>query len=244
MYILYLDESGDPHSFQSQKCYVMGGVAIHEGQIHGIGAQVDNIQSTYLPGLQIPVAFHAYDVKQGKGHFRGLVPSRRDQVMQDVYALIGSARFPYLIAFATAIDVSAVTSPTQARRSVFEDVCEKFNGFLVHQYRRGIPSKGLLIIDQNREAEYRELVNDFKTQGTTHGFLGNVVDIPYFARCHQTRMLQLADFVANAVFEYYERNDPTYLNVILPRFYGHALNRLSAGFRHIINGNCTCIACS
>jgi hypothetical protein len=244
MYLLYLDESGDPYSWQSQKCYVIGGVAIHEGQIHGIGAQMDSIQSKYFPGIQIPIAFHATDVRHGKGHFRGLHPNVRKQILQDVYSLIANTTFPNLIVFATAIDITAVRDAAQARRDVFEDVCEKFNGFLVHQYRRGNPAKGLLIIDQNREAEYRELVNDFKRQGTTHGFLGNVVDIPYFARCHQTRMLQLADFVANAVFEYYEHDDDTNLNIILPRFYGKAWGKLSAGFGHIVARKCTCLVCS
>lgn len=246
MYLLYLDESGDPYSWQSQKCYVIGGVAIYEGQIHGIGAQLDSVQSKYFPGIQISIAFHATDVRHGKGHFQGIPPNIREQILQDVYALIGNATFPSLIVFATAIDISAVTSPTQARRDIFEDVCEKFNGFLVHQYRSGHPAKGLLIIDQNREAEYRELVSDFKNQGTTHGYLGNVVDIPYFAKCHQTRMLQLADFVANAVFEYHEHNDDTYLKIILPRLYGKAWGKLSMGFGHIVtrSKNCTCAACS
>jgi len=243
MYLLYLDESGDPYSWQNQKSYVIGGLAVHEGQIHGISIQMDGIQNKYFPGIQIQIAFHASEIRRGKGHFQGITPSRRTQILQDVYALMGNATFPNLIVFATAIDITAVKDPVQARRDTFEDVCEKFNAFLVHQYQRGHPAKGLLLIDENREAEYRVLVNDFKKQGTTHGYLGNVVDIPYFARCHQTRMLQLADFVANAIFEYYERNDSANLNIILHRFYGNAWGSLSAGLGHITQKKCTCVTC-
>lgn len=238
-----MDESGDPYSWQNQKCYVIGGVAIHEGQVHGISAQMDAVQSKHFPGIQIPIAFHATEIKRGKGHFSGVQPTRRDQILQDVYAIIGNATFPNLIVFATAMDFSAASNPTQTRRDTFEDVCEKFNGFLVHQYRSGRPAKGLLIIDENRRAEYRQLVEDFKKQGTTHGYLGNVVDIPYFAKCHHTRMLQLADFVANAVFVYYERGDQTNLNTILCRIYGHPWGKLSAGLGHIINKKCKCVTC-
>ncbi len=244
MHLLYLDESGDPNSWENQKCYVIAGVAIHEGQIYAIGAQMDNVQQRYFPAIQIPIAFHATDIRRHKGHFDGLPRNTRDQILGDVYAIIGNATFPNLVAFATAIDISSVTSPTQARRDVFEDVCEKFNGFLMHQYRLGRPTKGLLLIDENRAAEYRELVSDFKAQGTTHGFLGNVVDIPYFARCHQTRMLQLADFVANAVFRYYERDNTADFNVILPRFYRGLTNSLSCGLKHMIRVDCNCAACS
>jgi hypothetical protein len=239
-----MDESGDPYSWQNQKCYVIGGVAIHEGQIQGISSQMDALQTQYFPGIQIQIAFHASEIRRGKGHFQGMLPSRRNQLLQAVYGLIGNASFPNLVVFGTVMDINAVQNPVQARRDTFEDVCEKFNIFLVHQYQRGHPSKGLLIIDENREAEYRELVNDFKKQGTAHGYLGNIVDIPYFARCYQTRMLQLADFVANAVFEYYQRNDNTNLNTIVPRIYGNTWGKLSQGLGHITKApNCACVAC-
>lgn len=132
MYLLYLDESGDPYSWQNQKCYVIGGVAIHEGQVHGIGNQMDSLQAKYFPGIQIQIAFHATEIRRGKGHFSGISPVRRNGMLQDVYALIGNTVFPNLIAFATAIDITAVRDPVQARRDIFEDVCEKFNGFLMH----------------------------------------------------------------------------------------------------------------
>lgn len=244
MHLLYLDESGDPYSWQNQKCYVIGGVAIHEGQVHSISTQMDALQTKYFPGIQIQIAFHATQVKRGKGHFQGMPPATRNQILQDVYALIGNAVFPNLIVFATAIDITAVKDPVQARRDVFEDVCEKFNGFLAHQFQRGHPSKGLLLIDENREAEYHQLVNGFKKWGTAHGYLGNIVNIPYFARCHETRLLQLADFVANSVFEYYERNSNATLNAILPRIYGHAWGKLSAGLGHITQKSCACVSCT
>lgn len=244
MYLLYLDESGDPYSWQNQKCYVIGGVAIHEGQVHGISNQLDGLQTKYFPGIQIQIAFHATEIERGKGHFQGISPARRNQILQDVYALIGNATFPYLVVFATAMDITAVKDPIQARRDVFEDVCEKFNGFLTHQFQRGYPSKGLLLIDENREAEYRQLVNGFKKWGTTHGYLGNIVDIPYFARCHETRLLQLADFVTHSVFEYYEHGNNTTLNILIPRIYGNAFGKLEAGLGHIINKSCTCVSCT
>jgi len=244
MYLLYLDESGDPNSWHSQKNYVIGGVAIYEGHINRFSGLVDSIQNKYFPGVQINIPFHATEIRRGKGHFLGFPPEKRNQIMQEVYDVIGNAVFPNLVVFATDIDITAVKNPTQSRRDIFEDVCEKFNCFLVHQYKLHHFNKGLLVIDENRASEYRELVNDFKTQGTKHGYLGNVIDIPYFARCHQTRMLQLADFVANAVFRYYENNDDSNLQTILPNFYSGAdKNKISSSFGHIIKKKCSCITC-
>jgi len=245
MHLLYLDESGDAYSWQNQKCYVIGGVAIHEGQIDTISAQMDSLQRKYFPEINIPVAFHASDIKRGKGRFEGIALNIRNQMLQDVYTLIENTTFPNLIAFGSTIDISAVENPMQARRDVFEDVCEKFNGFLMNQYRQGRYTKGLLVIDENRAAEYRELINDFKRRGTTHGYLGNIVDIPYFAKCYQTRMLQLADFVTNAIFQYYEFNKGINLNTILSHFYRDPFKgKLSAGFGHKTKKVCNCIVCT
>ncbi len=248
MYILYLDESGDPNSWTEQNCYVIAGVAVHEGQIDVLSILIDKVQKKYFPKIKIPIQFHATDIRRGKGHFSSYTKEIRDEILKDVYSLVRNCNFPDLIVFASIIDISKVENHTQARRAVFEDICEKFNGFLLHQHKIGKPSKGLLVIDENREAEYRELVTDFK-KGTKHGYLGNVADIPYFARCTQTRMLQLADFIANAFFRYYQRNDETFLNIIHPRIYNGipswSSKKIFLGLGHIIDRKekCNCITC-
>ena len=58
------------------------------------------------------------------------------------------------------------------------------------------------------ESSYREnfelLAKRIATQGHRWGDIHNLADIPYFAPAKNTRLLQLADFVANAVFGRYE----------------------------------------
>jgi hypothetical protein len=250
LYILYLDESGDPNSWTEQKCYVIAGVAVHIGKIDELSIQTDYTQKKYFPSIKIPIQFHATDIRRGKGqHFSKYDQNKRNEILKDVYALIGSCKFPDLIVFASIIDISRVENPQHARRTVFEDVCMKFNGFLLHQHRIKNPIKGLLVIDQNREAEYRELVNDFKRETTHGGYLGNVVDIPYFARCSQSRMLQLADFTANAFFRYYERDEDDFFKMILPRVYSGLpswrYNKIYLGLGHYIarKEKCKCPTC-
>ncbi len=36
IYLLYVDESGDLNSFGTQKHFVLGAVAIHEGQVYNL----------------------------------------------------------------------------------------------------------------------------------------------------------------------------------------------------------------
>lgn len=177
VYLLYLDESGNPNGWQSQNHFVLGGVAIHEGQIYALSNELEAIQNRHFPGISVPIAFHATEIRSGKGQFRTFAPSIRDQILDDVYGVISNARFPSLIVYATALNISAVQNPAQVRRDTLEDVCTRFNIFLRHQFQRGHPTKGLLIIDRYREDQYRELFDDFKSAGIKYGYLGNIVDI-------------------------------------------------------------------
>jgi hypothetical protein len=244
MFLLYLDESGVANGWNVQKHYVLAGVAVFEGQIHRITSALDAIQEKYFPNISIPISFHATEIRRGKKQFKDFTPTIRQNILKDVYTVISNTRFPNLIAFATGIHISAVTSPEQVRSDTLEDVCSRFNTFLIRQHKVGKPSKGLLIIDRNRAEEYRQLVNDFKIGGTKSGYIDNIVDIPYFARCPETRMLQVADFVSNAVFRYFEKNDSTYLNLILPRFDRREKDHPPDGLKHITKESCSCIACS
>jgi|GEM_PF-1299226 len=249
MYLLYLDEAGVSDGWDEQNNFVIAGIAVHEGKIYEISKKVDKLQETYFPKIKIPIPFHAHDIRHAKNHFREIKQEKRNEIFHNIYSLIGNCKFPDLIIFATIIDISAVDNKTKVLERVFGDVCEKFNSFLMHQKKYlNKPTKGLLIIDKNREEYYRDLVNEFKKQ-TMHGYLGNVVDIPYFARCNQTRMLQLADFVASAVYQYYEHFDDSCLKIILPRIYQGLADwgeKYNLGSAHMIDDfeRCNCFLCS
>ena len=139
--------------------------------------------------------------------------------MRDVYSIIANAKWPGLVPFATVINVSWVKPGTDACVKAFEEICRTFNGFLMRKYQRGFPDKGLLILDPSgRENRYRECVADYRAHGTSWGYIGNIVDIPYFAHSKETRMMQLADFCAYAVFLHYERDIHEFFNMIYPQF--------------------------
>ncbi len=86
--------------------------------------------------------------------------------------------------------------------------------------------------------------NYFRDSGADYGSVHNIVDIPYFAGRIDTRMLQLADIVAYAVFQYYEHNDPQYIELIKDRFDKRGPNEPPDGLKHITNDSCDCYACA
>lgn len=244
MNILYLDESGTATGWDVQNHFVLGGVAVHEGQIYRLTKVLDAVQEKYFPSISVPIEFHATEIRRGKNRFKDFTPSKREDILSDVYKIISDATYPNLVLFATAIHISAVENQFQARTKVLEDLCQRFNMFLTRKFHAGLPNKGLLIIDRHREEEYRHLISEFQSAGTSYGCLGNIVDIPYFARCRETRMLQLADFCANAVFRYYERNDTKYIDMIFDRFDKRSKDSPPEGLKHFTNEECGCYACS
>lgn len=246
MHILYLDESGGPNSWQVQKNFVLGGVAIHEGQIYTLTKEMNDLQEKYFPGIKVPIEFHTTPIRHGKGpHFNKFSEAEREQILDDVYNILHKTYFPNVIAFATSIDISAVKSPMQVTRDCFRDVCQNFNLFLYHQYKKGYWGKGMLIIDRVRERQYLQIYSEFKQSDDVEEYLGNIIDIPYFGACRETRMLQLADFIANAVFRYYESGITKHMDKIMPRFYRGPVYHPTRGLNHITSdATCKCYACS
>lgn len=243
MYLLYLDESGDPGVWINQNNFVLAGIAVHEGQIYRLSKQLDEIQARFFPQISPQLAFHATDVRGGKGHFRDLSPLKREELMHAVYDVVAQTSYPSLIAYGTTIDISVAKDIDVTLEAVLADIANRFNIFMRRQYSIGKPTKGLLVIDQAHQKRYRSLMASFQSEGTKYGYLGNVVDIPYFAGRHDTRMLQLADFCAYAVYRYHEAKDDTYINQILGKFDRRAPAAPPDGLKHITRLPCNCIAC-
>jgi len=243
MYILYLDESGEPSNWQVQKNFVIAGVSVHESIVENMRKRVEFVRDKYFPGIEYPIEFHATDIRNGKGIYRDFHLNVREEMLQDLYRTIVDNRFPLFAVFGATINIDAAQNPNQVRSDVFEEAICGFNTFLVWCHRLGHTNKGLIIIDKNKEEQYKQLLDNFRQNGTKYGYLGNVIDIPYFARCHETPMLQLADLCAYAIFRNYEKADSEYLNIILPRVY-KTLDGKMFGLKHLTKTRpCSCISC-
>jgi hypothetical protein len=77
MYLFYLDESGTPNGWQEQNHYVLGGVAVFEGQLNRISSTLDALQTKHFPNIRIPIAFHASEIRRGKGQFKTFSPKKK-----------------------------------------------------------------------------------------------------------------------------------------------------------------------
>ena len=65
--------------------------------------------------------------------------------------------------------------------------------------------RGLMIFDQSKhEKTVQALMAQYRTTGASFGRIKRLAEVPLFTDSKITRMLQLADFVAYAIFRYYE----------------------------------------
>lgn len=87
------------------------------------------------------------------------------------------------------------------------------------------------------------LLTQYRTTGASFGKVRHLAEVPLFTDSKITRMLQLADFVAYAIYRRYESSDAQFFDIILPRFTEsagklHGLVHLTARFRE-----CFCQPC-
>ena len=244
MYILYLDESGNPDD-AADAHFVLAGAAIYEKQTYFTIQALDQIQAKHFPGLP-PIEFHASQIRSGSGFWRKVLEETRAQVLADLVAAIRSIDEPRLVLFAGAVRKTAGLYGERAVLAATEEVCRRFDLMLQRRYReRGDAQRGLLVLAEGRfHQRSRVWVEGFRKSGTQYGTLKNFADIPYFASTKDTRLLQVADLVAHAVYLLYEKRDARLLTGLIERFDQkdgvlHGLVHLAQADRH----TCDCPAC-
>jgi hypothetical protein len=150
MYLLYLDESGNPDD-AADKYFVIGGVAIFERVTFFLSQQMDALQTTHCPGVQ-PIEFHASPIRAGRGFWRGVDISVRQAILTDIGDLIANANQSGLCMFAAAVEKNSSVYGEDAVKLATEQVCRRFDTFLT---RRGNehsdPQRGLLVFAESRE---------------------------------------------------------------------------------------------
>jgi hypothetical protein len=148
MYLLYLDESGNPDD-PSDKHFVIGGVAVFERTTFFLSNEVDLIQQKHFPSLP-PIEFHASHIRNGKGFWRGIDAPTRDFVLQDLAQVIAKANNPGVVLFSAVIEKSASIYGEEAVKVATEQVCKRFDTFLKRRAQEhNDPERGLLVFAES-----------------------------------------------------------------------------------------------
>lgn len=240
MFLLYLDESGSPDD--NTQPFVVGGLAIHASEVDDMRREVEAIVAKHLDAHLHGLELHATEVLGGRGGWRGVPRHVRDAVAADLVALVGQ-RQPRRRLFAVAREPGAVSHADPLER-VFEELLLRFSTFL---RKAGGGELGLVIADEAKyEKTLQPLAQAWRETGTRFGRLTNIAEVPLFVDSKATRLIQLADLVAHAVFRHYRpAADDSLLKQLLPAFDTGADGKLH-GLTHLTQKTkeCACYACS
>ena len=245
MHLLYLDESGNEANPQDNY-FVLGGLALFERQTFFLSQAVEEVQQQHFPGRQ-PVVFHASEIRSGRGFWRGVERSKRTKILEDLCDAIARSPDKGRSLYAVAIEKSDELYSEAAVERATEEVCHRFDKFLRDCYHRGNnPQRGLLVFSEGRFDDRARLwVRDFRRKGTSWGAIHNLADIPYFASAKESRLLQLADLVAHAVWLLYEKRNSKLITPVL-NFFGEPDGQLH-NLVHVGSSagpDCGCPACT
>lgn len=242
MHLLYLDESGNPDD-AADRHFVLAGVSAFEKNTHYLSTAADGIQAKHFPGSP-PIDFHTQHIRGGKGFWRSQQKDLRDEVLRDLGDVLAGS-YASVRLFGAVVEKTAKLHGENAVKVATEQVCKRFDTLLKRRLKDGDEQRGLIVFAESHYQQRAKVwVKGFRELGTQWGLLHGLCDIPYFAAAKESRLLQLADYVAHALFLLYEKHDATLVKDIIKKF--DQADGTLHGLVHISDNRgagCDCPAC-
>jgi hypothetical protein len=226
MYLLYVDESGDPGPAGSP-FLILGAAAIFEGKWLPLERDLRNLIDRYFPAPPKPTEIHLAELRKGRNEFRALTPVQRRNLLNDFCSLALNMLATELVSFAIIADkkdwfaTNIGKSGDDLYAEMFEDLSSRFDLFLRRRYSEGAPSKGIIIADPHKLSLCEALKKNqrvYQRRGHRWDVLYNLIETVFFLESEESPGLQFADLVAHAVWRLVTANDDSIARLIQPLF--------------------------
>lgn len=216
MYLLYLDDAGSPAN-NTEEYFVLGGICVYEAQIDWFSRELEKLATSYQPNPE-DVEFHASTIfSRRERPWKDLSIDDARGALKSVLRIVASS-YDTARLFACAIHKPSFPYQDPVELA-FEDLCQRFDYFLMRLRQQGEQQRGLLVLDKTtRETSLQKLSREFRTSGTRWGSLKGIADTPFFVDSRASRLVQIADHVAYSVFRRYNAGDAQYFDLIASRF--------------------------
>jgi hypothetical protein len=208
MYLLYADESGTTHDL-NQQYFVLAGFCIFERQGYWISDQLDKIAARFDPADPLSVELHGSPMLSGRGKWRSYSKNDREKAIEDILQVFLQSH-PSNRLFASVIKKTLV-SPKDPVEVAFEQLASRFDRYLIRLHKNDNTQRGIIIFDKS-------LATDFRTIGYSWGVIRNFSEVPLFLDSKASRLIQLADILAYAIFRNFEKGDSRFFSIIQQRF--------------------------
>jgi len=215
MHLLYVDDSGHPDD-PNQDWFVLAGVSLFERQGYWLSEDLEKIAARFAPSDSSSIELHGAAMRNGK-EWRPFPPADRVAAINDALEILAKSPRSNRI-FAVAVRKGSV-SPRDPVEYAFEQLASRFDHYLRRLHLQGDTQRGLMIFDRkDGERRIQQLASEFRSVGHTWGVLSNLAEVPVFMDSRASRLLQLADLVAYAVYRNFQNNDSAFFSIIENRF--------------------------
>jgi hypothetical protein len=244
LHILYLDESG---LHAEAKTFVLGGLSVFERETYWFTEDIEAIQRRYFPDITTTVDFHIAKLRAPEGKveppFDKLTVQQRRELAAAIYGVIRQRR---AVLFGVAIEKIRCKEDPYER--AFEDIVSRFDLYLRRknaslEAQGADEQRGLVVVAESSYRQQLEILGRrFRGGATRWGDVRTLADVPFFVPASNARLLQMADFCANAIYGRYNSGHTRDFDTISPRFdrEGNKIHGLSHLFP---DADCPCIAC-
>jgi len=222
MFILYIDGSGSVGN-SAERHFILAGLAVFERQIFHLIRDLDAVVDSFGLGPADQIEVHGSPMYQGRDNPWHSVPRQhREKFMQQILSVLSNAS-QSVRAFGVAVEKQAI-APDDPVTYAFEEICNRFNLYLARRFmsrggREEDKQRGLVVMDESHyEQPLQALARSFRVTGTRWGQLRNMAEVPLFVDSRASRLVQLADLIAFALWRRYEHEDGRFFNPIVQRF--------------------------
>lgn len=216
MYLLYADESGSVND-ANQQYFVLAGFCVFERQGYWLSNELDKIAARFDPADPSTVELHGSPMNGGRGMWRRHPVADRITAMEDALKVFIASHSSNRL-FGSVVKKSKV-SPADPVEFAFEQLSSRFDHYLTRLHKSGDTQRGVILFDKSTyETTIQSLATDFRTIGHNWGIIRNFAEVPLFLDSRASRLIQLADLIAYAIFRYFERGDDRLYSIIRNRF--------------------------
>ncbi|MDR1462601.1 MAG: DUF3800 domain-containing protein [Azoarcus sp.] len=215
MHLFYVDDSGsvtDP----SQKYFVLAGVAVFERKTHWIEQVLNDVAMRFSPADPYAIELHGSPMRAGRDGWKAHPLPDRLAAIKDALKFGVADHYPKGVRLFGAVIKKTAIAGQDPVIHAFEQLTSRFDLFLKRLYNKHQDKqRGLMLFDESStEKRIQTLAREFKYTGHTWGKTNNYAEVPVFMDSKASRLIQLADLVAYALFRFHEYNDSIFYDVI------------------------------
>lgn len=215
LHLLYLDESGSAND-PKQTYFVLAGVSVFERETHWVEQALNQVAQRFAPADPYSVELHGSPMRSGQGLWRRHSKESRHDAIKDALRVGVSERSINSVRLFGAVIKKSAVSGQDPVELAFEQLTSRYDRFLKRLFsKHNNAQRGLILLDKSStENRIQTLAREFKYEGHSWGRTKNYAEVLVFLDSKASRLIQLADLVAFALFRLHEHNDSGFYEVI------------------------------